>query len=232
MQPDTSPLTSRLWLPALVAAIFSGFVGAAQAQTTGTWMLRGGFTQIAPDVESGDLSAPAFPGTKIDVGSSTRLSGGISYMLTPNVSLDFPLALRFTQDITGDGAIAGVGKLGDIRAVPVTLFAQYRFGEPAARFRPFVGAGPTYAKLFKSHGTAALSGLTGGTPAQPTLLSAESRWGMSFQIGASVAIDERWFVEGMVAKTLLKTTATLSTGQSIGLKLNPMAYQIGVGYKF
>ncbi|MDB5847741.1 MAG: hypothetical protein JWP29_1493 [Rhodoferax sp.] len=206
--------------------------GAAQAQTTGQWMLRGGFTRIAPDVESDDLTAPAFPGTKVDVGSSTRLSGGISYMLTPNVSLDFPLALRFTQDVTGDGAIAGVGKLGDIRAVPVTLFAQYRFGEPAARFRPFVGAGPTYAKLFKAHGSATLSGLTGGTPAQPTLLSADSRWGMSFQVGASVAIDDHWFVEGMVAKTFLSTTANLSTGQSIGLKLNPMAYQIGLGYKF
>jgi outer membrane protein len=220
------PTLSWLCLAALLAA------GAAQAQTTGQWMLRGGFTRITPDVDSEDLTAPAFPGTKVDVGSSTRLSGGISYMLTPNVSLDFPLALRFTQDITGDGAIAGVGKLGDIRAVPVTLFAQYRFGEPAARFRPFVGAGPTYAKLFKAHGSATLSGLTGGTPAQPTLLSADSRWGMSFQVGASVAIDDHWFVEGMVAKTFLNTTATLSTGQSIGLKLNPMAYQIGLGYKF
>ena len=222
-------IPSWLWLTALVAGTACG---TAQAQTTGNWMLRGGLTKISPDVDSGDLSAPSIPGTKIDVGSSTRLSGGISYMLTPNVSLDFPVALRFTQDVTGDGAIAGVGKIGDIRSVPVTLFAQYRFGEPAARLRPFVGAGPTYAKLYHSNGSAALSGLTGGSPAQPTLLSAESRWGMSFQVGASVAIDERWFVEGMVAKTLLKTTATLSTGQSIGLKLNPTAFQIGVGYKF
>ena len=95
--------------------------GAAQAQTTGTWMLRGGFTRISPDVDSGNLSAPSIPGTKVDVGSSTRLSGGVSYMLTPNVSLDLPLALPFTQDITGDGAIAGAGKIGDIRSLPITL---------------------------------------------------------------------------------------------------------------
>jgi outer membrane protein len=195
-------------------------------------MLRGGFTRITPDVDSGDLSAPSIPGTKVDVGSSTRLSGGVSYMLTPNVSLDFPLALPFTQDLTGDGAIAGAGKIGDIRSLPVTLLAQYRFFEPTARFRPYLGAGPTYAKLYKAHGTATLSGLTGGSPAQPTLLSADSRWGMTFQIGASVAIDDHWYVDGFLAKTILRTTATLSTGQSIGLKLNPAAVQLGLGYRF
>jgi len=218
--------------PSWIVALGLLAAGTAQAQTTGTWMLRGGFTRITPDVDSGDLSAPSIPGTKVDVGSSTRLSGGVSYMLTPNVSLDFPLALPFTQDITGDGAIAGAGKIGDIRSLPVTLLAQYRFFEPTARFRPYLGAGPTYAKLYKAHGTATLSGLTGGSPAQPTLLSADSRWGMTFQIGASVAIDDHWYVDGFLAKTILRTTATLSTGQSIGLKLNPAAVQLGLGYRF
>lgn len=206
--------------------------GTAQAQTTGTWMLRGGFTRITPDVDSGDLSAPSIPGTKVDVGHSTRLSGGVSYMLTPNLSLDMPLALPFTQDITGDGAIAGAGKIGDIRSLPITLLAQYRFFEPASRIRPYLGAGPTYAKLYKAHGSATLSGLTGGSPGQPTLLSADSRWGMTFQVGASVAIDEHWYVDGFLAKTVLRTTATLSTGQSIGLKLNPASVQVGLGYRF
>jgi outer membrane protein len=216
------------WL--LAAALLAG--GAAHAQTTGTWMLRGGFTRISPDVESGNLSAPSIPGTKVDIGSSTRLSGGVSYMLTPNVSLDLPLAAPFTQDVTGDGAIAGAGKLGDIRSTPITLLAQYRFGEPAARFRPYLGAGPTYARLYKPHGTATLSGLTGGSPSQPTLLSAESRWGMTLQVGATVAIDDHWYVDGFVSKTLLRSTATLSTGQSLGLKLNPTALQLGLGYRF
>ena len=216
------------WL--LAAAMLAS--GAAQAQTTGTWMLRGGFTRISPDVESGDLSAPSIPGTKVDIGRSTRLSGGVSYMLTPNVSIDVPLAVPFTQDITGDGAIAGAGKIGDIRSAPITLLAQYRFGEPTTRFRPYLGAGPTYARLYKPHSTAALSGLTGGSPAQPTLLSAESRWGMTLQVGATLAIDEHWYVDGFLSKTLLRTTATLSTGQSIGLKLNPAAVQFGVGYRF
>ncbi|MDB5896392.1 MAG: hypothetical protein JWQ88_3923 [Rhodoferax sp.] len=213
-------------------AAFLMVCGSAQAQTTGTWMLRGGFTRISPDVDSGNLSAPSIPGTKVDIGASTRLSGGVSYMLTPNVSVDLPLAVPFTQDITGDGAIAGSGKLGDIRSAPITLLAQYRFFEPTTRFRPYLGAGPTYARLYKPHGTATLSGLTGGSPAQPTLLSAESRWGMTLQLGATVAIDEHWYVDGFVSKTLLRTTATLSTGQSVGLKLNPAAVQLGVGYRF
>lgn len=222
------------WILRAALASVAGLTlaGSAQAQQAGSWMLRGGVTKISPDVSSRDLTAPSLPGTKVDVTSDTRLSGGITYMLNGNVALDFPLALPFKQDITGDGAIAGAGKIGDVTAVPTTLFVQYRFGEPTATLRPYVGAGPTYAKLYKTHGSAVLSGLTGGSPAHPTLLSADSRWAMSFQIGAVYALNERWFIDAMVAKTLLKTRATLSTGQTIDLKINPMALQVGLGYRF
>ncbi|MBP9894786.1 MAG: OmpW family protein, partial [Giesbergeria sp.] len=53
-----------------------------QAQSTGSLLVRGGFTQISPDVSSGNLTAPSFANTKVDVLSDTQLSGGITYMLT------------------------------------------------------------------------------------------------------------------------------------------------------
>ena len=39
----------------------------------------------------------------------------------------------------------GVGKLGTVKSLPMTLLAQYRFGDANSAFRPFVGAGPTCA---------------------------------------------------------------------------------------
>lgn len=205
---------------------------AATAQTAGSWLVRAGATNISPQVESGNLTAPSFPGTQADVGDDTRLSGGITYMVTNNIAIDVPLALPFTHELTGDGAILGAGKIGQVRSLPITALVQYRFGEANAKFRPYLGAGPTYAKFYKARSTAALTALTGGTPATPTTLSVDSRLALTIQAGVSFAINERWFVDGMIAKTFLKTRTTLSTGQTLDTRLDPVTISLGVGYRF
>ena len=110
-------------------------VSAAHAQAAGSWLLRAGLTNINPDVKSGDLSAPSLPGTKSDVEDATSLGGGVTYMVNDHFALDLPLALPFKHKLTGAGAIAGVGKIGEVKVLPATLFAQYRFGEASDRFQ-------------------------------------------------------------------------------------------------
>lgn len=216
----------------MVGTTLLAAAGLAQAQSAGSWMVRAGATQISPQVSSGDLTAPSFAGTKVDVLSDNQLSGGITYMVTNHWAVDVPLALPFKHDIVGAGAIAGVGKIGEVKALPITVFAQYRFMEADAKVRPYVGLGLTYAKFFKARGTAALTGLTGGTPANPTLLSAESKFGLTPQIGVNIALNDRWFVDLAYYKTFVKTRNTLSTGQHIDVKLNPNTFTLGVGYRF
>lgn len=206
--------------------------GAAQAQSAGSWMVRGGVTRLMPDIDSGDMSAPSLPGTKIDIGNDTRFSGGVTYMLTNNWSLDFPLALPFKHDIVGAGAIAGVGKLGEVTALPITLFLQYRFNEASTALRPYLGAGITYSKLYDETGSGRLSAITGGSPSNPTTLSSDSRFGLTLQAGVTYSFNEHWFVDGTLVKSFVKTKARLSTGQTIDVKLNPLAVMLGVGYKF
>lgn len=216
----------------MVGTTLLAAAGLAQAQSAGSWMVRAGATQISPQVSSGDLTAPSFAGTKVDVLSDTQLSGGITYMVTNHWAVDVPLALPFKHDTVGAGAIAGVGKIGEVKALPITVFAQYRFLEADAKVRPYIGLGLTYAKFFKERGTAALTGLTGGTPASPTLLSAESKFGLTPQIGVNIALNDRWFVDLAYYKTFVKTRNTLSTGQHIDVKLNPNTFTLGVGYRF
>jgi outer membrane protein len=213
----------------LVTATLLGLSSLASAQSAGTWMARVGVTTIAPQVTSGDLSPPAFTGTKSNVLSATQLSGGITYMLTDNVSLDVPLALPFKHDLEGAGAIQGVGKIGEVKSLPLTAVVQYRFLEANAKFRPYVGLGATYAKFYHAQGTATLSALTGGTP---TTLSVQSKMAATSELGATFAIDDKWFVNGFVSKTFLKNTTTLSTGQTLAMTLDPLAYGVCVGYKF
>lgn len=217
------------WLLALGAA-FSAMPAAAQ--TAGSVMVRAGATQIKPNVTSGELSPPSLPNTTASVSSDTQLAGGITYMVTNNIAIDLPISLPFKHEINGDGAIAGVGKIAEVKALPITLLGQYRFLEPDAKLRPYVGAGVTYAKFYKAQSTAALSVLTGGTPANPTTIEVKSKFAATVQLGASFAIDKRWFVDAFFARTFLKTRATLSTGQTLDMKLDPNSYSLAVGYTF
>jgi outer membrane protein len=215
----------------LLLAILAGGC-AAQAQTAGTWMVRGGLTTITPNVNSGNLSAPSLPNTQTGVASNTQLGGGITYMYDSNLAIEIPLALPFKHDISGTGSIAGVGKIGDVKAVPITVLAQWRFLDAAAPFRPYVSAGVTYAKFYGGTATSTLSALTGGTSSNPTTLSVSSKFAPTFQLGGSYAIDAHWFVDASYSYSLLKTTTTLSTGQTLDATINPTTLAVAVGYKF
>lgn len=216
-----------LLIPAILAC-----AAAAQAQTAGTWMVRGGATTITPNVNSGDLSAPSLAGTKASINSSTKVSGGITYMLDNNISIDVPLSVPFQHDISGDGAVAGAGKIADVKALPVTVLAQWRFMEPTAAFRPYIGAGITYAAFYGARSTSTLTAITGGSPSNPTTLSIDSKWAATVQLGASVAINSNWFLDANYTYTPLSTRTTLSTGQTQDIKLDPSSVSLTVGYKF
>ena len=219
-------------LSAITALSALTFGTVAQAQSQGSWLVRGGIMQLAPQVTSGTLTAPSLPGAQSSVSNSTQYAGGITYMLSNSVAIDLPIALPFKHNLYGAGSISGVGKIGDTKAIPATVMVQYRFGESSGIFRPYLGLGVTYAKFDGEHTTAALSGLTGGTPLTPTTLSIQSKLAATMQMGASYKIDERWFVDGAITKTPLKTRNTLSTGQTLDISLNPIGISLGVGMRY
>jgi outer membrane protein len=205
--------------------------GPVLAQKAGSWSATVGVTQLSPQVTSGDLSAPSLPGTKSGVSSDTEPTGSISYMVNDNVAVNVPLGLGFKHNITGAGANAGVGKIAETKNLPITLLAQYRFMAADAQFRPYVGAGLTYAKFYGTNGTANLTAISNpGGPA--TTMSIQSKWAPTFQLGVIVNLNERWFLDANFAKTIITTRSTLSTGQTQDNKLDPNAYTLAVGYKF
>ncbi|MES2424711.1 MAG: OmpW family outer membrane protein [Pseudomonadota bacterium] len=213
---------------ATVALLAAGvFCSSAFAQYEGSILIRGGVMQVKPKVESGSLSGPAPSNSTIDNGPSTKIGGGVTLMMTDHISIDLPLAPPFKFPINGTGAIQGVGKLGTVKSLPATQFVQYRFREPEAAFRPYIGLGITYAYFFDEEGSAAFSGVT--NPGGTTRFKVKSKFALTPQIGATWMFSEPYFVDIWYAKTFLKTTATLSTGQTQNLVLNPRTLQISVG---
>jgi outer membrane protein len=201
------------------------------AQSAGTWMGRIGTTTLTPEVSGGVLSAPSLPNSKTDVGAASQLSGGITYMYTDNISVDLPLAFPFTHQIYGAGALQGVGKVAQVDALPASIFFQYRFGEANSTIRPYVGLGATYAYFFNAKGNAALTATTnpGGSP---TTLTIDSQFIVTPQIGLTVALSEKMFVDVVYTKSTLKTTTKLSTGQTADVNLDPSSISLTIGMKF
>ena len=225
----TNRLNKAVKLLALVAAMAAA--SAASAQTAGSWIGTLGANKITPKVDSGDVSAPALPGTKTAVGSDTQPRFTIAYMYTDNISAELDLGLPYKHDLSGAGAIQGTGKLGTSEVLPPTAFVQYRFLQANALVRPYVGLGITYADFQKETGSGELTALL--NPGGPGVtFKLDNKWAASYQIGSTVKINQRWFADVNVIKTMLKTTAHYSTGQTQGVTLNPLAVAVSIGYHF
>lgn len=216
----------------VISAMCAIAATSALAQEASPWSFRVGATQITPHVNSGELSAPSWQGTQADIGSSTQLSGGVNYKLNARWAVDVPLGLPFEHELRGAGAIQGVGKLGTVKALPITVLFQYQWSPENTTFQPYAGAGITYAKFYGETGTAVLTGLTGGTPSNPTTPSIQSKWAPSFQIGVRYTLTDIWHLDVNYIKTYFDTKNTLSTGQTLNATVNPSAISIGMGRSF
>jgi outer membrane protein len=223
-------IVKRLAMAAVLGSGLAAATGAA-AQAGGDWTVKVGVNRITPKVESGNVSAPALPNTKADVGSDTKPILNLAYFVTDNIAAELDLGAPYRHELFGADAIAGTGRLGTVDVLPPTLFAQYRFFGADAVFRPYVGLGVTYAYFRRERGSAQLTAIlnTGG-PA--STFSLESKWAASAQVGASWRLNERWSVDGGVIKTRLRTTATYSTGQTQAMKLDPVSVNLGLAFKF
>lgn len=216
----------------LALALLGAFTGA-WAQSTGTWLIHGGLTHIAPSVRSGNLSAPSPSGTTVDVSTDSKPTLQLSYMVNDHVAIAVPLGLGFKHKLQGTGAIAGTGQIGTVTALPMTVFGQYRLGEANAKFRPYGMLGLSYAYFHDAQGSATLNGLNPINPVGgSTGLKVDSKFAPSAGLGMFIRIDDRWFIDLSYAKTFLKTTTTLSTGQTIQTTLDPGITSLGVGMRF
>lgn len=215
----------------LLASAAMAIAGSASAQSAGQWTAKVGMNQITPKVDSGDVSAPALPGTKGDVNSSTRPVFMFAYGLTDNISAELDLGVPYKHTLYGAGAIQGVGKIGTVQSLPPTAFIQYRFFAPTAMIRPYVGLGATYAYFQKAEGSAQLTAIT-NVGGQSTTFKIDNKLAGTAQLGVAVAINERWFADLAITKTKLKTRVNFSTGQTQDMTLDPQSISIGFGYKF
>lgn len=209
---------------ALAATALSATPAAAKA---GDVLVRLRAIAVVPNESSGPV-LPTFPAGSVGVGYSVMPEIDFTYMATDNIGFEL-IAATTRHGLSGQGSLSGLPDLGHTWVLPPTLTLQYHFA-PAAKVRPYVGAGINYT-IFYGEGTSAeLTSAIGRTH-----LGLSNSFGWAAQAGMDFDLNEKFFLNVDVKYIDMSTKATLTTGalvNTVDVKINPIVFGIGLGMKF
>jgi outer membrane protein len=216
----------KIVIAASVLAIAIAAPAQAQVQA-GDVLVRARAIMVAPTEKSGPV-LPSFPTGSVGVSSSVMPEVDFTYMVTDHIGAELILATT-PHNITGRGALSGLGKVADTWALPPTLTLQYHFA-PKSHVRPYVGAGINYTTFYSAKATSALNKAIGNTD-----VSLKDSFGYALQAGVDVDINKNVFLNLDVKYIDIDTTARLKTGAAINrvaVSLDPIVPAVGIGFRF
>ena len=203
-------------------------LGAAPAfAEQGDWIVRLRAIMVAPDEKTGPV-LPTFATGHTSVDNSVVPEVDFTYMATKHVGAELILATT-KHHVSGEGALAPVGRLAGTWVLPPTLTLQYHF-TPDATARPYVGAGINYTIFYKEKATSALNQAIGQTK-----VGLSDSVGYALQAGIDIDLTRRVFVNFDAKYIDIDTRARLTTGALVNrerVHLDPLVLGIGIGTRF
>lgn len=216
----------RIVLIALAAATALTVPAHAQTQA-GDVLVRLRGIMVSPTEESGPV-LPAFPTGEVAVGDSVMPEVDFTYMITDHIGTELILATT-KHDVTGAGALNGLGKVADTWVLPPTLTLQYHFA-PKGKVRPYVGAGVNYTIFYSEDASDSLETAIGTTKVEM-----DDSFGYALQAGVDIDLTDRVFLNLDVKYIDIDTTARLTTGGAVNrvdVSIDPIVAGIGIGMRF
>lgn len=213
--------------------------GSVSAQYT----VQVGYADVDPGANASATNGPFVPPntTSLNVKKQQTVFFSIAYDITDNWDVQLALGNPPTHDVTFRAIAPGnlppstaakAGQLiGTVRQIAPTLFANYKVGGPATKFRPFVGIGVNYTTFDQAESTALFNQLSGGV----TNNKLTDSWGLAAQVGATYKLSGPWSVSGTWSTADVKSTLTNNTygiERKTEIKFNPSVFILSVGYSF
>ncbi|HEX8886419.1 MAG TPA: OmpW family outer membrane protein [Noviherbaspirillum sp.] len=185
--------------------------GAAFAQES-PWMVRARAVHIDP----ADRSSPIGGVTEADlitVSKKTIPEVDISYFFTPNWAAELVLTYPQKHTVKVDGT-----SIGSFKHLPPTLTLQYHF-LPNATFNPYLGAGINYTRI-------------SSVRLDNDINLEKNSWGLALQAGFDVKLNRNWSINVDVKKVQIRSDVSMAGEQISRVKLDPVLFGVGVGYRF
>lgn len=182
------------------------------------WQVRLRALGVITD-DSGHVNG--IPGSGLSYSDTIVPELDISYYFTDNIAAELILGTTYAN-VHGEGATAGLDKIGKTWLLPPTLTLQYHFTNFGA-FKPYVGAGVNYTIFYNQNSNSA------------DALDVKNTFGGALQVGFDYMIDQHWGVNFDVKKLFLepKYDVTVNGDQMSGkAKINPWLIGAGVTYRF
>ena len=232
-------MKSNFFSLSLIAA--SALLAAASASAQYTVQL--GVANVDPGASASAPTGPFLPAntTSLNVKAQQTVFFSVAREIDDHWDVQLALGYPPTHDVTlrvitpgnlPPSVAAKDGQLiGTVRQIAPTLFANYKFGESSAKFRPFVGIGINYTMFDQANSTALFNQLSGGT----TNNKLSDSWGLAAQLGAVYKLDGPWSVSGTWSTADVKSTLTNNTygvERKTDIKFNPSVFILAVGYSF
>lgn len=194
---------------AIAAATLTAGVAVAQESP---WMVRARAVHIDP----ADRSSPIGGVTESDlitVSKKTIPEVDISYFFTPNWAAELVLTYPQKHAVKVDGT-----SIGSFKHLPPTLTLQYHF-LPNATFSPYLGAGINYTRI-------------SSVKLDSDIALERNSWGLALQAGFDVKLNRNWSINVDVKKVQIRSDVSMAGEQISRVKLDPVLFGVGVGYRF
>jgi outer membrane protein len=210
---EMKKLSLLVTLAVSAAATLGSNAALAQQASEGNWLVRARALSLEPADKSDPIGGV---GASDRVGVENKIipEVDISYFWTKNIATELVLTVPQRHDVTLDGT-----NIGSFKHLPPSLLVQYHFN-PEGQFRPYVGVGINYTII----GSERLAG---------NMQLENSSVGGVIQAGFDVKVSNNVFLNFDVKKIQLRSDLYSASGDKLStLKLDPLLWGVGIGYRF
>lgn len=191
---------------AAILAVGSATGALAQSSGESPWMVR---------VRSVHLDSANRDSSPLGLSINNKTFGelDVSYFLSPNLAAELVLTTPQKQTVYASGS-----DIGSFKHLPPSLLLQYHFTNLQG-IKPYVGVGINYTHF--------------SDVVLPPGVSLDSHsWGWAFQAGLDIPLDRNWSINLDVKKAYIRSDV-YDGGSSLGrLRVDPVLYGVGLGYRF
>lgn len=162
-----------------------------------------------------------------DINADWDLQLALGYPPTHDINLRIVNAAALVPSIAGQNG----NKIGTVRQIAPTLFANYKLTSKDSAFRPFIGIGINYTAFDQPTSNDLNNLINGGI----TNAKLSDSWGLAAQIGATYKLQGPWSLNAAISTADVKTTLTTNTygvERKTDIRFSPAAYSLTLGYAF
>ncbi|TRZ54943.1 MAG: OmpW family protein [Rhodocyclaceae bacterium] len=225
---------------AIAAAVLAGSVPCAHAESEPANYVKVALADTDFNNSGSDLTGPPGttpPGIKAEARNVTTLGLIYGRRLDNNWTLELAAGLPPKVKVVGAGAGAALGEVGSVKAMYPAIVFSYAFTGVSSQFTPYLGAGINYTSFSDSQISQAYTAAVRGTSSSGRLSSSV---GGVFKVGAEIPVNRNWFLDVVVQRYFIRTTATIVTqtpglgpiARSLEQKLDPNLFAVAIAYRF